>query len=131
MSEKINWALDVQVGGGPKISEAKTAVVDAYDKIEVIIKDGSTEQEVQVQPGEASKVQFLLISSSQYGAKLSYSVNAKEADETKRIKLDAPQLLVGEGGMTLLGDAPNKLYFYNNLGSGKDASITILVGRNV
>ena len=131
MAEKINWTLDVQVEGGPKISDSRTMVLEAYDKIEVVINDGSTGVEVEVQPSEAAKVQLLLIRSSQYGSKLSYSLNAPEGDEAKRIKLDALQLLVGEGGMGLLGDAPKKLYFYNSLGAGKDASITILVGRNV
>ena len=33
MSEKINWTLNVQVVGGPKMSASQTVTVDAYDKI--------------------------------------------------------------------------------------------------
>jgi hypothetical protein len=131
MSEKIQWTLDVQVTGGPRISESRTMTLEAYDKLEVLILDGTEAQEIQVQPGESLQVQFLLISSNQYGPQLSYSVNSEEPEEANRIKLDAPQVLAGEGGMGLLGDAPKKLYFYNSLGSGKDASVAILVGRNV
>lgn len=127
MSEKIkiNWTLNVQVAGGPKISASETTFVDAYDKIEITVAaDGTTGQEVQVQPGDAGQVQFLLIRSDAYGETLSYSVNATDSN---RIKLDALQLLIGDGAVGLLGNSPNKLYFYNNL--GKDVSIHILVGR--
>ncbi|MFQ5856215.1 MAG: hypothetical protein ACE5LU_11285 [Anaerolineae bacterium] len=124
MAEKINWTLNVQVVGGPKMSASKTMTVDAYDKIEVVISDGATDEEVQVQPGGSGQVQFLLISSDQYGGDLTYKVNVGTADP---IKLDAQQLLMGDGAVGLLGAAPEKLLFSNGLGN--DASIQILVGR--
>ena len=34
MTEKINWTLNVQVVGGPKILASDTIDVDAYDKIQ-------------------------------------------------------------------------------------------------
>jgi hypothetical protein len=71
MSEKIFWTLNVQVGGGPKISESKTMEVDAYDKVEVTIEDGAADKEVQVQPG-GTGVQFLMIRSDQFGSDLTY-----------------------------------------------------------
>lgn len=124
MPEKINLTLNVQVVGGPRISASKTITVDAYDKIEVVIPDGATDEDIEVQPGGAGQVQFLLISSDQYGADLTYKVNDATADP---IKLDAQQLLMGDGAVGLLGSAPEKLLFSNGLGS--DASIQILAGR--
>lgn len=124
MSENINWTLNIQVTGGPKVSVSETITVDAYDKIQVIVEDGASDKEVQIQPGDLGQVQFLLISSDQYSADLSYKVNEDTADA---IKLDALQLLIGDGAVGLLGAAPEKLLFSNNLGS--DASIQILVGR--
>ncbi len=128
MPEKITWSLSVQVAGGPRIMDSKTVEVDAYDKIEVVIPDGSDAREIQIQPGDAGQVQFLLISSDQCGADLSYSVNAAEANPDNRIKLDALHLLLGVGAIGLLQASPQKLFFYNAL--GKAASGQILVGRD-
>lgn len=129
MSDKvrINWTLKVQVAEGPRMSVSKSVAVQAYDKINVVIEDGASGQEVQVQPGGEGQVQFLLIGSDYYGADLSYSVNAPEAASEDRTKLDALQLFVGDGAVGLLDSSPETLYFYNGLGEA--ASITILVGR--
>ena len=127
MPEKINWGVSVQIVGGPKIAASQTVSVDAYDKIEVVVADGTDGKEVQVQPGGAGQVQFLLIGSNKYDAALTYSVNAPEANQDDRIKLDALQVLIGEGAVGLLGDSPQTLYFYNHV--GQDAAIQILVGR--
>ncbi len=124
MSVKINWTLNVQVVGGPKISASQTMEVEAYDKIEVNVEDGATDKEIQVQPGSSDQVQFLLISSDQYGDGLTYKVNDITAGA---VKLDAQQLFIGDGAVGLLGGPPEKLLFSNGL--GKNASIQILVGR--
>jgi hypothetical protein len=129
MSEKINWTLNVQVGGGPKITESKTILVEGYDKIEVDVRDGAAAEDIQIQPGDSGQVQFLLIRSDEYGEDLTYSVNAAEPDPTQRIKLDALQVLMGDGAVGLLGASPQTFFLYNAL--GKDVSLQILVGRKV
>jgi hypothetical protein len=107
MSEKINWTLNVQVVGGPKISASQTLIVDAYDKIDVVIPGGDSTTPgtatVEVQPGGSGQVQFLLITSSLYDANLTYSVDGGSA-----IQLDAPQLLMGNGAIGLLGSTQNQ-----------------------
>jgi hypothetical protein len=126
MSEKINWTFNVQVVGGPKISTAQSVTVDAYDKIQVTIAVGAADEVVDVQPGSAGRVQFLLISSDQFGDDLTYKVN----NTGNPIILDVQQLLIGDGAVGLLGTSPPKtLGFTNNL--TQDANIEILVGRNV
>jgi hypothetical protein len=124
MSEKINWTLNVQVVEGPTISMSQTMIVDAYDKIEVIVSDGSADEDIEIQPGGAGQVQFLMIRSDKYDSHLTYKVNAADA---KPIILDALQVLVGDGAIGLLGAAPEKLFFSN--GTGVNATIEILVGR--
>jgi hypothetical protein len=127
MPEKINWTLNVQIPEGPKLSAADSIGIEAYDKLEVVVQKDAEAEDIEIQPGETGQVQFLLIKSDRYGSKLSYSVNAAEADETKRIKLDALQLLIGDGAVKLLGASPKKLFFYNKLDQA--AAIQILVGR--
>jgi len=63
MPEKINWTLNVQVVGGPKISASDPLEVEAYDKIEAVIPAGGSAT-VNVQPGTGA--QFLLITASSY-----------------------------------------------------------------
>lgn len=76
MSEKINWSFNIQVVGGPKLSESQTMEVEAYDKIQVTVEDGASDKKVELQPGASGQVCFLMISSDQYeGDKLTYKVN--------------------------------------------------------
>jgi hypothetical protein len=97
--------------------------VDAYDKIGVNVP-GEGSATVEVQPSEEKgRVQFLLINSDQFDDDLTYKVN----DLTDVIKLDAPQVLVGDGAVGLLGEPPNKLVLTNDL--TQDANIEIIVGR--
>lgn len=130
MSEKISWTLNVQVVKGPAISASQIKDVDAYDKIQVTVNDKKSDQVVEVQPGGANRVQFLLINSDHFDddeipddKTLTYKVNGAGED----IELDAVQLLIGEGAVKLLGAPPETLSFTNDL--GKAANIEILVGR--
>jgi hypothetical protein len=128
MTENMNWTLNVQVDGGPKILASDTIKIDAYDKFDVKIENDGIEKEVQLQPGDSGQLQFLMIKSDNYGDKLTYKVNAT----TDVIKLDALQLFIGVGAVGLLKEAPHKLVFLNGLeSSGKKipVSIQILIGR--
>src|SRR4051794_4376857 len=125
MSHVINYTLDVHIQNGPALSIAQSTSVDAYDSISVVIPDGAADESVDVQPGGAGQVAFLLVTSSQYGPKLTYKVNSTST----AIPLDTQLLLAGAGAVGLLGGAPNKLKFSNALGA--PASIQILVGRKV
>lgn len=131
MAQAISWTLQVQVEGGPNLSAASSTDVDAYDRIDIVIPGGDSgtpgTATVDVQPGTAAQVKFLLISSDKYGEELTYSI----ASGASNVKLDSQQLLTGAGAVGLLGADPNALEFSNGMGEGNDASITILVGRNV
>ncbi|NOR43287.1 MAG: hypothetical protein GQ572_08100 [Gammaproteobacteria bacterium] len=125
MTESINWSLNVQVIGGPKVMASDTKEIEAYDKIEVTIEAGTTEQ-VEIQPGGDGRVQFLLIKSDTYSndiEKLTYKVN----ELTTIIELDALQVFIGNGAVELLTKPPEKLVFTNDLAT--PVSIEILVGR--
>ena len=127
MCEKINITMTVQVVGGPQISESLTKLVEAYDKIQVTIAANASDKKVQVQPGCSGQVQLLMIrltDSKHYGDGVTYKVNDGTAVNT----LDAPQVLMGKGGVKLLDPAPNKLFFTNT--QTEDVSVEILVGRD-
>lgn len=124
MPETIVLAVGVTVAGGPKIGLNRTIEVDAYDKINVTVPDGASGLEVELQPGGSGQVGFLLVSSSQYGDDLTYTVDGGTADHV----LDQPHLLTGTGAVAMLSDAPSKLSFDNALGD--DAQIQVLIGRD-
>ena len=126
MTESINWSLNVQVIGGPKVMASDTKEIEAYDKIEVTIEAGTADNGVDIQPGDAGSVQFLLIKSDTYSGdveKLTYKVN----ELPTIIELDALQVFIGNGAVGLLTESPKKLVFTNDLTT--PVSIEILVGR--
>ncbi|HWT03004.1 MAG TPA: hypothetical protein VN256_22325 [Pyrinomonadaceae bacterium] len=130
MSVKINWSCNVQVINGPKLSGADTVEVDAYDNIEVNVpkkpsgpNNGSAT--VEVQPGAQAKVMFLLIQAGTYqGAPLTYKV---DGSNKPAVRLDAQQLMIGSGAVSLLDGSPTKLVFENS--SAADIPVRILIGR--
>ena len=51
MAEKVNRTPNIQVANGPKVSAADSMDIEAYDRVEVSISDGGTDQEVQILVG--------------------------------------------------------------------------------
>jgi hypothetical protein len=126
MPETIVLTVAAEVASGPTLKESRTLSVDAYDKISVTVPDGTTNLDVELQPGGAGSVCLLLIRSSHYGDALKYTVNTGTTEHV----LDQPHVLTGTGAVGLLGSEPAKLVFDNALGPGKDAQIQILIGRD-
>ena len=126
MPETIVLTVAAEVASGPKLMEGRTLTVDAYDKISVTVPDGTSNFEVELQPGSAGSVRLLIVKSSQYGDALKYTVNTGTTDHV----LDQPHVLIGTGAVGLFGSEPTKLVFDNSLGAGKDAQIQVLIGRD-
>lgn len=132
MTEKINWNLNAQIIGGPKILASDIIDIDAYDTIYVTIKQpedtGVVSQKVEIQPGGEGKVKFLLIKSDNYSFddnnKLTYKVN----DLSDEIIPDAMHVPIGTGAVGLLHEPPEILEFSNGLST--PVIIEILVGRD-
>jgi hypothetical protein len=126
MPETIVLTIAAEVASGPKLTEGRTLTVDAYDKISVTVPDGTSNFEVELQPGSTGSVRLLIVKSSQYGEALKYTVNTGTTDHV----LDQPHVLIGTGAVGLFGSEPTKLVFDNALGAGKDAQIQVLIGRD-
>lgn len=126
MAEQIQWTVTVQVVGGPKKTVSQTIPVEAYDKIGVeIAAAGGSEatRTVEVQPGGAGQLRFLLITASSYEPPLTYTI-----DGGGSITLDAPLLLAGVGAASALA-ATQQTFVFTNSGSVANA-VEILVGRD-
>jgi hypothetical protein len=123
MSEAIVLSINVGITNGPTQLINQTLSVDAYDKVDIKVPDGSAAMNVELQPGGAGKVRFLLVTCDQYSDKLSYKVNAG----TDVFLLDGPHVLTGLGAVSMLDPAPTAFIFANS--SGKDTQVRILIGR--
>lgn len=121
MPEEIKWAVTFDITAGPKVYESQKTPVDAYDKISVVVAPGTSD--VELQPGTANKVSLLVIKSSKYDKKLTYSPDAG----TTTYAVDGPHVLIGAGAVALLKTDPKTLQFVN--GTTEDIAIDILVGR--
>lgn len=131
MPISISWKLNVQIQSGPSVVIANTLQVDAFDRIEVTVPDTTAapaETTVNVQPGAAGMVKFVLIRSNKYGDNLKYKVHDTTADERS---LNDALFLVQAGGLDLLEDAGaalDRLLVTNT--TGDDVVLEILVGRD-
>jgi len=131
MSTTMKTTIKVEIEGTGTQAAIHSIDVQAFDKIEINVppESGGTPGSavVDVQPGGVGRVKLLLITASQYSTtskKLSYSVTGGTSD----ILLDAPQLLVGDGALNLLGSTQNVFTFSNEFSTAID--VLILTGRN-
>jgi len=131
---KVNWSFNLAIEAGPRLSTSNPPIeVTGYDFVRGLIPKGTTtakEVVLEVQPtagisGAGAKVVFLAILGEKFDS-LSYATAAGSATKTK---LDGPQILLGEGAVSLLGSsAPTKLYFENSSATD-DLQVEIIVGR--
>ena len=123
---QISLTVDVSVPNGPKLWFRRALDVEAIDKIDLTIASSAKDEEVELQPGGAGQVQFLLIVAEPYDANVSYKVNKKAGDARA---LDQPHLFTGAGAVSILnGGVPTKLFLSNN--TAGDAKVQILIGRD-
>ncbi len=130
----VKVQVSAQVSGGPQVSLNEEIKVEAYNKIEVAIQPGDTDKVVNVAQGNKGEISFLLIKSNLYNSeeKLTYKVGDKE------IQLDQPQIFLGTGAVSLLGENLNQIKFSNKHEKTTEekkpdpnkADIEILVGRD-
>lgn len=133
MNDTTVSAITVEVKNGPKgVTLPQTIPVEAYERIEVVVP--GVDPATKTQPGTATIVvlppqtdaQFLLLTASPYSPG-DTSLTYKPKDGKDEFILDQPLLLTG-GGIKMLGNLQT-LTITNNMGTGKDATITVLVGR--
>jgi hypothetical protein len=124
MLEKINWAFNLKVLGGPAVSVAGEWSVEAYDKIVATIKAGETDVAVNIQPKDAGSTRLIIITAGTYGENLTYAVNDKG---NEKVVLDAPHVLLGSGAVALLDPEPATLFLSN--GTDDDVTVQIFVAR--
>ena len=130
MSETIHYKLDVQVFGGPRMLVENSLSVEAYDKLKITLaKADPPDKEVQIQPGDETRVAFLLIIPSSYDHPVTYKTAIIGTPTI--YKLDTFHLYNGKGMAVSLGCGLKTLYFTNNSPSlsRQDIDIDILVGR--
>lgn len=100
MSEYISLRANIKIPNWQKIILNRTLAVDAYDKIDITVPSGASDQLVELQPGEsAGQVKFLLVASDWHGEALPYKVNS---DAGTPFELDEPHILTDKGAVSML-----------------------------
>ena len=121
--EKVQYSITVQVAKGPVIQSGGTLEVDAYEKIDIEIAAGATE-EATISAGALADVRALVIKPSVEDKTISVKTSAAGA---AAIALDGPITLIGAAAASLIGTAPDKFTFKNT--GAAPASVQVLVGR--
>ena len=123
----VAWQFQAAIPGGPALTLVTPQIaVAAYDVVNVTIAASATGVAVPIQPSTtAGNVILLVISSSQYDAKVTYTVDGIGTSHV----LDGPHVLVGAGAVSLLNavQPPQTLTFDNTLAN--DINLQIVVGR--
>jgi len=124
MPETINWSVTFDSVLGPKIREAGSQVVGAYDKLSIQLAGNASDVEVDVQPSAtAGDVELFVLRASSYTSDVTFSADAGATDFT----LNGPVVLIGSGAVALLAAAPQTLRFSNP--DADPVDIDILVRR--
>jgi hypothetical protein len=128
---KLSWTITVQVDGGAGISASKgPEAVEAIDRISVNVAPGDQDKAVEIQPGSAEAVRLLVIKSSRYDQKLSFTAAEGANKSPTALAIDAPQVFAGSG-MKLFGVAPQRLLFtLPNDAQAQAADVEIFVARD-
>jgi hypothetical protein len=121
MAEKVSWTFAARVLGGPTIAQSGEVQVEAYVKVAVTIRKGTT-QNVEIFPGAGGSAQLVLVSPAKPSDKLTYELAGK------KVALDGPHVLIGSGAVGMLGATVGTLKFENQ--TGEDVDIAILAGRD-
>jgi hypothetical protein len=136
--KNLNASASFQIPGGPTLSATASVEIEAYDRIDITLVPGDNNKIVEIQPGSAGQLRLLVIKSSLYDdeGNLTYLVSDGSTDSAV-VNLDAPQIFVGAGAVSLFGvDPPLNIKFTNGLtpsgpsDTSKDANIEILVARD-
>lgn len=122
MSIAVAVSTKVTFEGAAPVTASHALEVAATGTVEVTVPKGGSAN-AQIQPTTGGQVQLLLINSSDYTVGVTYEVDGSGT----KIKLDSPQLFLGAGAVSLLGDV-NAISFTNP--HSEDVDVVISVARN-
>ena len=122
MAEKLSWKFTASVLGGLTFAREDELDVEAYVKVAVTIKKGTT-QDVEIFPGTGGSAQLVVISAVKPDAKLTYELGGN------KVPLDGPHILIGGGAVGLLGGGKISTLKFENK-TTEDADIEIIAGRD-
>jgi hypothetical protein len=132
---RITTKISIAMAGGKTLSVTSGVIdAEATGQIDVDLPDDGSEVTVEIQPGAASQLHALLLSSSYYGPELTYVFSDGTTKSSPRLTLDAPQLF-SAGNMGANGAKPPlqilfKLAALSGDLAGKGASVSIFVARD-
>jgi hypothetical protein len=132
---RITTKISIAMAGGKTLSVTSGVIdAEATGQIDVDLPDDGSEVTVEIQPGAASQLHALLLSSSYYGPELTYVFSDGTTKSSPRLTLDAPQLF-SAGNMGANGAKPPLQVLFKLAAlpgdlAGNGASVSIFVARD-
>lgn len=124
----ISWNLAIQASGQAPISvSTNPQPVEAIDRVVVTLEPGDSDKLIEIQPGGATAIALMAITSDRYGAAFSFKASDGSSDSAP-ITLDAPQIY-SNGSVALFGLDPMQLKL-SNTSSDQTAAVEIFVARD-
>lgn len=130
---ELSIGFTARIERGPQISISRVIPVDAYEKLDVVVKPGESVH-VAAQPGDLDSVGALVICSDLYGEELSYVISDGGQANSMSLPLTQPQCFLG-GAVKVFGYAPKVIKFTNEFefhegDTSKVAHVQVLIGRD-
>lgn len=126
---RITTTLSVAIAGGKTVTASSGVIeAEATGQIDIdLVADGS-EVTVEIQPSASSQLYVLLLSSTYYGADLTYVFSDGTTDAADTLTLDGPQMF-SAGNLAAIGVNPTQIKL-TMASSGEDATVSIFVARD-
>ena len=126
---RATTTISVAITGGKSVTASSGVIeAEATDQLDIGLLADDSEVTVEIQPSASSQLHVLLLSSTYYGAFLTYVFSDGTTDAATALTLDGPQLF-SAGNLGAIGVNPTHIKL-TMASSGQDATVSIFVARD-
>ena len=126
---RATTTISVAIAGGQAVSASSGVIeTEATGQIDIDLIADDSEVTVEIQPSASSQIHVLLLSSTYYGADLTYVFSDGTTDAATTLTLDGPQMF-SAGNLAAIGVNPTQIKL-TMASSGEDATVSIFVARD-
>ena len=123
---RVTITLSVAIAGQRTVTASSGAIeAEASGQISKELAADDTEVTIEIQPGAANQLRALLLSSTYYGADLTYVFSDGTTDAADTLTLDGPQIF-SAGNLGAIGVDPRQIKL-TMASSGEEATVSIAV----
>lgn len=126
---RVTMSITAAIAGGQAVTASSGIIeAEATGQIDIELAADDNEVTVEIQPSASSQLYVLMLSSTYYGAALTYVFSDGTTDASTTLSLDGPQLF-SAGNLGAVGVNPTQIKL-TMAASGEDATVSIFVARD-